>query len=292
MAHVELETVTVDVADRIATITINRPEKLNTYTLQMMGDLIRAFDLTDADDSVGAVIVTGAGRTFCSGLDLSAGEATFDYAEHPQRRDLSEAERIRDVGGILTLRIFDSAKPVIAACNGAAVGIGVTMQLAMDVRLASTQARYGFVFARRGIVVEGCASYFLPRIVGVSTALEWCYSGRVFAADEALERGLVRSVLAPEELIPAAQALAHSFIDDTAPVSLALTRQAMWRMLGADHPMEAHKIESRAISERSRRPEVREGIRAFLEKRSATFADTVSADMPSFYPWWTDRPFE
>jgi len=291
-ARTEFETVTVDVEDRIATITINRPEKLNTYTIQMMEDLIRAFDLTDAEDDVGAVIVTGAGRNFCSGLDLSDGEETFDYAKRPERRSLSELERIRDLGGILTLRIFDSVKPVIAACNGAAIGIGVTMQLAMDIRLGSTQARYGFVFARRGIVVEGCASYFLPRIVGVSTALEWCYSGRLIPAEEALARGMVRSLYEPDELLPAARALAHTLIDDTAPVSLAITRQAIWRMLGADHPMEAHKIESRAISERSRTTEVRDGIRAFLEKRPAKFPDKVSSDMPGFYPWWEDRPFE
>jgi enoyl-CoA hydratase/carnithine racemase len=292
MAQIRLETVTIDVEDRIATITINRPEKFNTYSIQMMNDLIHAFDVTDGDDEVGAVIVTGAGRSFCSGLDLSDGPEVFDYSIRPERRDLGEAEKIRDIGGILSLHIFESEKPVIGACNGAAVGIGATMQLAMDARLASIHAKYGFVFTRRGIVVEGCCSWFLPRIVGVATALDWCYSGRVFAAEEALERGMVRSIHAPEELLPAARALARTFIDEVAPVSVAITRQAIWRMLGADHPMEAHKIESHAFSERSRRPEVRDGVRAFLEKRPAKFTDTVSSDMPSFYPWWTDRSFE
>jgi enoyl-CoA hydratase/carnithine racemase len=290
--HTDFETAFVDIDDGIATITINRPDRLNTYTFQMMADLVAAFDLTDADDRVGAVIVTGAGKSFCGGLDLSeAGVDSFEYSRRPERRDLDALESIRDCGGILSLRIFESLKPVIAACNGAAVGIGSTMQLPMDFRLASKHAKYGFVFARRGIVVEGCSSYFLPRVVGVATALDWCYSGRVFGAQEALERGLVQSIHEPEDLLPAARAIAREIIDNTAPVSIALTRQAIWRMLGADHPMEAHKIESRAIHERGRSQEVKEGIRAFLEKRPAVYPDTVSSDMPSFFPWWQDRPF-
>jgi enoyl-CoA hydratase/carnithine racemase len=291
-ARTEFETVFVEVEDRIATITINRPDKLNTYNFQMMADLVSAFDLTDADDAVGAVIVTGAGKSFCGGLDLSEyGVDSFEYSKRPERRELDELERIRDCGGILSLRIFDSLKPVIAACNGAAVGIGSTMQLPMDFRLASKHAKYGFVFARRGIVVEGCSSYFLPRIVGVPTALDWCYSGRVFGAQEALERGLVQSIHEPEDLLPASRAIAREIIDNTAPVSIAITRQAIWRMLGADHPMEAHKLESRALHERGQTREVKDGIQAFLEKRDAVFPDTVSKDMPSFFPWWEERPF-
>jgi enoyl-CoA hydratase/carnithine racemase len=290
-----LETLTLDVADKVAVITLNRPEKLNAFTGQMMLDLIAAFDATDADDAVGAVIVTGAGRAFCAGADLSAGAKTFDYdarSDRPERGDKESLDYLRDGGGRVTLRIFESLKPVIAAVNGPAVGIGATMQLAMDVRMASTAARYGFVFARRGIVPEAASSWFLPRLVGISTALEWCYSGRVFGADEAKERGLVRSLHAPEELLPAAHALAREIVDNTAPVSVSLTRQMMWRMLGADHPMEAHKIDSRAIFARGATDDAREGVMSFLEKRQPQYPNKVSADMPDFFPWWGDRPFK
>ena len=191
----------------------------------------------------------------------------------------------------MTLRIFDSLKPVIAAINGPAVGIGATMLLPMDIRLASTAARSGFVFSRRGITPEAASSWFLPRLVGSSTALEWCYSGRIFDAPEALERGLVRSLHAPDELLAAARALAHELTAHSAPVSIALTRQMMWKMFGADHPMEAHKIDSRSIQTRGASADSREGVGAFLEKRAAVFPDTVSANLPDFYPWWDDRPF-
>jgi enoyl-CoA hydratase/carnithine racemase len=267
---------------------------MNAFTGQMMLDLIAAFDATDADDSVGAVIVTGAGRAFCAGADLSAGAATFDYDKRLERepeRAVTEEERLRDGGGRVTLRIFESLKPVIAAVNGAAVGVGATMQLPMDIRLASTEAKFGFVFARRGIVPEAASSWFLPRVVGVSTALEWCYSGRVFSAAEAKERGLVRSLHAPDELLPAARALAREIVDNTAPVSVALTRQMLWRMLGADHPMEAHRIDSRAVYARGQSADAREGVMSFLEKRAPAYPCTVSADMPDFYPWWPERPF-
>jgi enoyl-CoA hydratase/carnithine racemase len=288
------ETIRLDVDDGIATITLNRPDRMNAFTGQMMIDLIAAFDITDANDDVRAVIVTGEGRAFCAGADLSAGAATFDYdnrADRPDRQGGFE-ERLRDGGGRLTLRIFDSLKPVIAAVNGAAVGVGATMQLAMDIRVASTAARFGFVFARRGIVPEACSSWFLPRIVGVSRALEWCYSGRVFDSAEALAGGLVRSLHDPEDLLPAAQAIAREIADNTAPVSVALTRQMMWRMLGADHPMEAHKVDSRAVHARGQGADAREGIISFLEKRSPVYPQKVSADMPDFYPWWGERPFE
>jgi enoyl-CoA hydratase/carnithine racemase len=295
MPNATFETLTLEVADKVAVITLNRPDKMNAFTGQMMSDMIAAFDQTDADDSVGAVIVTGAGKAFCAGADLSAGAKTFDYEareDRPERGDKGSLEYLRDGGGRMTLRIFESLKPVIAAVNGAAVGVGVTMQLPMDIRIASTSAKFGFVFARRGIVPEACSSWFLPRLVGVSQALEWCYSGRVFGAEEALAGGLVRSLHAPEDLLPAAHAIAREIVDNTAPVSVALTRQMMWRMLGADHPMEAHKIDSRAIFSRGKQADAKEGVMSFLEKRTPSYPNTVSADMPDFFPWWKDRPFE
>ena len=287
------ETILLDVADGIATITLNRPDKLNAFTGQMMNDMIAAFDATDADDSVRVVIVTGAGRGFCAGADLSAGGGTFNQSRALDRA--SEVERanavVRDGGGRLTLRIFDSLKPVIAAVNGPAVGVGVTMQLAMDFRMASTAGRFGFVFARRGITPEACSSYFLPRLVGLQTALEWCYTGRVFTADEAKEKGLVRSVHAPEDLLPAARALAREIADNTAPVSVALTRQLLWRMLGAEHPMIAHRADSRGIQARGVSAATREGVEAFLEKRPPRFPDTVSGDLPDLWPQWSAPDF-
>jgi len=293
MAIRPYETLLYDIRDGIATLTLDRPERMNAFTARMMLDLIAAFDATDGDDAVKAVIVTGSGRAFCAGADLGPGGSTFDYvARGDEARDEARVGEVyRDGGGRVTLRIFDTLKPVIAAVNGAAVGIGATMLLPMDIRMSSHQGRFGFVFARRGITTEAASSWFLPRLVGVSTALEWCYSGRVFSADEALQRGLVRSVHAPDELLPAARLLAREFIDNAAPVSIALTRQMMWKMLGADHPMEAHKIDSRAIQSRGTSADSREGIGAFLEKRPAVFPNTVSGDMPEFYPWWTEREF-
>ena len=291
----DFETCYLDVADGVAVLTLNRPDRMNAFTGQMMLDMIAAFDKTDADDDVKAVIVTGAGRAFCAGADLGAGAKTFDYEardDRPDRGAKEDLEYLRDGGGRLTLRIYESLKPVIGAINGAAVGIGVTMQLPMDIRIASTDAKFGFVFARRGIVPEACSSYFLPRLVGPSTALEWCFSGRVFPASEAKERGLVRSVHAPEDLLPAAHAIAREIVDNTAPVSVSLTRQMLWRMLGADHPMEAHKIDSRAIFARGKQADAREGVTSFLEKRTPTYPDKVSRDMPDFYPWFKERKFE
>lgn len=289
----EFETITLQRNDGIATITLNRPERMNAFTGQMMLDMIAAFDITDADDSVGAVIVTGAGRAFCAGADLSQGAKTFDYDNRTDRPDKVGGfeERLRDGGGRLTLRIFDSLKPVIGAINGAAVGVGATMQLPMDIRIASSTARFGFVFARRGIVPEACSSWFLPRVVGLSQALEWCYSGRVFDADEALKGGLVRSLHAPEDLLAVATGLAREIVDNTAPVSIALTRQMMWRMLGAAHPMEAHKIDSRAVYARGQGPDAREGVMSFLEKRVPVYPQKVSEDMPEFFPWWEEQSF-
>jgi enoyl-CoA hydratase/carnithine racemase len=294
MTERSFETLLYAVEDGLATITLNRPEKMNAFTTRMRDDLIAAFDATDADDAVRAVIVTGAGKAFCAGADLSAGGKTFDYAE--RRDEAREAARVGDVyrdgGGMVTLRIFRSLKPVIGAINGAAVGIGVTMQLAMDIRMASSAARFGFVFARRGITPEAASSWFLPRLVGIQTALEWCYTGRVFDAQEAHRERLVRSVHAPDELLPAARALAREIADNTAPVAVTLARQMLWRMAGADDPMRAHRIDSRAIQSRGRSADVREGVGAFLEKRPAAFPDRVSADLPDFFPWWDELPFE
>ncbi|HEX4743006.1 MAG TPA: crotonase/enoyl-CoA hydratase family protein [Caulobacteraceae bacterium] len=294
MAAPTFETLLYSVDEGIATITLNRPDRLNAFTTRMMAELIGAFDATDADDEVKAVIVTGAGRGFCAGADLASGGATFDFArsEDPLRMEARVNGVQRDGGGRVSLRIFDSLKPVIAAVNGPAVGVGVTMQLPMDIRLASTNARFGFVFARRGITPEAASSWFLPRLVGVQTALEWCYTGRVFSAQEAHEKGLVRSLHEPEDLLPAARALAREIIDNTAPVSVALTRQLIWRMAGADHPMEAHKADSRAIQARGAADDAKEGVNAFLEKRAASYPNRVSTDLPAIWPHWKTRTFE
>ncbi|WP_296595422.1 crotonase/enoyl-CoA hydratase family protein [Phenylobacterium sp.] len=287
------ETLLYAVEDGIATITLNRPDKLNAFNTTMMKELIAAFDETDADDNVKAVIITGAGRAFCAGADLSAGGATFDYDKRGGADQAARQEQgvHRDGGGLVTLRIFESLKPVISACNGAAVGVGVTMQLAMDFRLASADARYGFVFARRGINPEACSSWFLPHLVGIQTALEWCYTGRIFPAQEGLDKGLVRSIHAPDDLLPAARALAREIIDNTAPVSVAITRQLIWRMAGAAHPMEAHKADSRAIEARGRSGDAKEGVTSFLEKRPPNYPDKVSKDLPDIWPHWKAPTF-
>jgi enoyl-CoA hydratase/carnithine racemase len=288
------ETLLYDVQDGIATITLNRPEKLNAFNAPMMSELIRVFDVTDADDAVGAVIVTGAGRAFCAGADLSGGGSTFDRTQ-PQALEREEGkvgDVYRDGGGRVTLRMYESLKPIIAAVNGPAVGIGVTMQLAMDIRMASTAARFGFVFARRGITPEAASSWFLPKLVGLQTALEWCFTGRVFPAQEAYDRGLVRSLHAPDDLLPAARALAREIVDNTAPVSVALTRQMLWRMAGADQPMEAHKADSRAIQIRGAQGDAKEGVSAFLEKRAPHYPNTVSADLPDIWSEWRAKPFQ
>ncbi|MGH7896142.1 MAG: crotonase/enoyl-CoA hydratase family protein, partial [Candidatus Binatia bacterium] len=257
-----------DVADGICTITLHRPEKLNAFTVTMMKELLAAFDRTDADDAVRAVIVTGAGRAFCAGADVSGGGQTFDY-EHQGARDIAE---FRDGGGLVSLRIFESKKPVIAAFNGPAVGVGCTMTLPMDIRIASTTARFGFVFARRGIVPEAASSWFLPRIVGISQAAEWCYTGRVFPAEEALAGRLVSRVVTPEALLETARSIAREIADNTSAVSVALARQLLWRMLGADHPMEAHKVDSKCIYAMGRSADAYEGVQSFLQKRPARFA--------------------
>ncbi len=279
-------------ADGIATITLNRPDKMNAYTRTMGEEIIAAMDDIDADDSVRAVVFTGSGdRAFCAGADLTPENGGQVFSDPTEVADLSDP-KVRDGGGLLTLRLFESKKPLISACNGVAVGVGATMQLAMDIRLASTTARYGFVFARRGIVPEAASSWFLPRIVGISQALEWCYTGRIFDAEEAKAGGLVRSVHAPQDLLHAATSLAREIADNTSAISVAMTRAMMWRLASADHPMEAHKIDSRAIYRLSRGSDAKEGIASFLEKRRAMYPGKVSADMPDFYPWWDARPYE
>ncbi len=278
-----------DVADHIATITLNRPDRLNAFTNNMMREIISAFDITDADDDVRAVIVTGAGRGFCAGADLGGGGDTFAGGGSDEQTSIGIP---RDGGGKVSLRIFDSKKPVIGAINGAAVGVGVTMTLPMDIRIASDQAKFGFVFARRGIVPEACSSWFLPRIVGISQAAEWCYSGRVFPAQEALDGGLVRSVHSGDELLAVARSIAADIAENAAPVSVALTRQMLWRMLGAEHPMVAHRVDSRGIKARGSSADAREGVESFLEKRPAAYSNSVSGELPDIFAGWEDPEFE
>ena len=284
----EFQDITYDVSDGIATITLHRPDKMNAFTGRMMHEIISALDQTDADDNVKVVIFTGAGRAYCAGADLSSGGETFAKGGS----DVQTKQGVpRDGGGLVSLRIFNSLKPVIGAINGAAVGVGVTMTLPMDIRLASDTAKFGFVFAKRGIVPEACSSYFLPRLVGIQQATEWVYTGRVFTANEALSGGLIRSVHAADDLLPAARALAAEIAENTAPVSIALSRQMMWRMLGASHPMEAHRVDSRGIMERGKSADSKEGVMSFLEKRAAVYPDRVSDGLPEIFPNWEDPEF-
>lgn len=285
----EFQDINYDVSDGVATITLHRPDKMNAFTGRMMHEIISALDHTDADDSVKAVIFTGAGRAYCAGADLSSGGETFAKGGS----DVQTKQGVpRDGGGLVSLRIFNSLKPVIGAINGAAVGVGVTMTLPMDIRLASDTAKFGFVFAKRGIVPEACSSYFLPRLVGIQQATEWVYTGRVFGADEALAGGLIRSVHSTDDLLPAAQQLAREIADNTAPVSIAMSRQMMWRMLGASHPMEAHRADSRGIMERGKSADSKEGVMSFLEKRDAVYPDRVSDGLPNIFPFWEEPEFK
>lgn len=286
------EVILTDVRNHILTITLNRPDHLNSINLQMFLELMDVFDKVNQDDEVRCIIITGAGKAFCAGADLSGGGNTFKHeSDTNDEIDFSDP-KFRDGGGILTLKMFDCLKPIICAINGPAVGIGITLTLAADIRMAAENAKMGFVFARRGIVAECCSSWFLPRIVNISHALDWTMSGRIFDAKEAYDSGLVSSLHSADELINAAREKAHQFIDNTSSISVALTRQMMWRMLGADHPMEAHKIDSRGLFSMGRSQEAQEGINSFLEKRSPKFPGKVSKDMPSFFPWWKDREYE
>ncbi|MBM4445863.1 MAG: enoyl-CoA hydratase [Chloroflexi bacterium] len=284
----EYSQIKCEVCDRIMTITLNRPERLNAFTPTMCQELVDAFGRADADDDVRVVIVTGAGRAFCAGADLDPKSRVFEGHSAGGRGDF---EVYRDLAGLVTLPLYDLKKPVIAAINGPAVGVGITMTLPMDIRLASENARIGFVFTRRGIVAEGASTWFLPRIVGMSKAAEWILSGRVFGAQEALAHRLVTEVLPPDTLIPRAREIALEIAQNTSAVSVAFCRQLLWKMLGADHPMETHKIDSKAIWWFVQQPDASEGIMSFLEKRPPNFTMKPSTDMPDFYPWWADRPF-
>jgi enoyl-CoA hydratase/carnithine racemase len=288
------EQITTELSDGIFTITLNRPERLNAWTATMGRELIEAFDTADADDDVRAIVMTGAGRGYCAGADLAAGGETFDYTARAQDASLLTpgADGVpRDNGGEFTLRIFASTKPVIGAINGPAVGVGATMTLPMDVRLAADDARMGFVFARRGIIPEACSSWFLPRVVGISRAMEWVSTGRVFSSQEGLDAGLLRSLHSADELLPAAHALATEIAENTAPVSVALARQLMWRMLGAEHPMIAHRADSRGMLARGQSADAIEGVTAFLEKRPAHFPDRVGDGLPDIFPDWIEPDF-
>ena len=276
------------VANGVCTVTLDRPERLNAVTSVMIDELIEALDQADADDAVRAVIVTGAGRAFCAGADLSGGGRTFDRAARGQGEAPGEH---RDGGGRVSLRVFDMKKPMIAAINGPAVGFGATVTLPMDIRIASSDARFGFVFARRGVVPEACSTWFLPRLVGIARAAEWVYTGRVFDAEEARAGGLISRVVAADALLPTARALALEIARHTSAVSVALARHMLWKMLGADHPMDAHRLDSQAMAFTGRSADAYEGVTAFLEKRPARFPLRPSVDMPPFFPWWTPRSF-
>jgi enoyl-CoA hydratase/carnithine racemase len=288
----DFEQIRYELDGRILTITLNRPDRMNAFTGRMCDELIAAFDRADADDDVKVVIVTGAGRAFCAGADLERGGATWGkHSEYLSKQDAAVERYVGDGGGRLTRRIYDFNKPVIAAINGPAVGVGLTMTLAMDIRLSVPNTKMGFVFAGRGILPEACSAWFLPRLVGVSQALEWCYSARVFKSEEALAAGLLRSLHEPDQLVPAARALSQEFIDNASAVSIAMVRHMMWRMLGASHPIDAHEVDTAGIAALGKSNDAREGISAFLEKRKPSFTDRVSQHMPSFFPWWKDRTF-
>ena len=280
-----MSTVLYDLADGILTLTLHRPDRLNAYNGEMHAELIAALRRADADDDVRAIVVTGSGRAFCAGADLGAAGDTF-------RRDGSaNVSTYRDGGGQLSLEVFRLRKPILAAINGAAVGVGATMTLPMDIRVASSAAKMGFVFTRRGMVPEACSSFFLPRVVGISRAAEWVLTGRVFPAQEALDAGLVSRVVPPEDLLPAVYAIAREIRDNAAPVSVALSRQMLWRQLSGSSPMHAHRIESWGIYHRGRSRDVVEGVESFLEKRPPRFPERVSADMPDYFPWWEEERF-
>ncbi len=287
----QFPTIITELEDRVLTATLNRPDRLNAFNQQMMHDMLALYDAVDQDDGVGAVIVTGAGRGFCAGADLSGGGGTFDSGAAKEGAD-SPKPAPRDGGGLVTLRIFACKKPVIAAINGPAVGVGITHTLPMDIRVASEKAKFGFVFARRGLVPEAAGSWFLPRVVGIAKSMEWVVTGRVFGPEEALAAGLVSEVLAEDRLLPRAREIAREIVENTSPISIALSRQMLWKMLGASHPMEAHRIDSKAIHFMGSGPDAREGVESFLQKRKPKFSSKVSEDLPDFFPWWEEPSYE
>ena len=282
------EHIRYEVADRVATVTLDRPDARNAMTYGMLEDLLEIFDAIDADDDVRVAVVTGTGRFFSAGTDISGDTAGFA----PGSPDFEPLRGTgRDVGGELAIRIFDCTKPVIAAINGTAVGIGVTLTLPMDVRIAADDARFGIPFVRRGIVPESCATWFLPRVVGITRAIDWAITGRIFPAAEAREAGLVSDLVPADQVLPRAYEIAAEIAEQTAPISVALTRQLMWKLLGAEHPMLANQLESKALVAVQRGPDTAEGIASFLEKRAPRFTQRPSRDLPDFYPWWDEHPF-
>ena len=283
-----LETVRTEVRENSLIIYLSREERMNAFTLTMQQEIVKVLDDAEEDDDIKAIIFTGDGKAYCAGADLSSGGDTFDNRKGREKTN----DVVRDSGGLLTLRLFKCKKPLIAAVNGAAVGIGATMLLPMDTRICSDQARFGFVFAKRGIVPEAASSWFLPRLIGINKALELCYTGKVISAEEAKEIRLVSEILNQDKLIDRALEIAKEFTAESSQISIALTRQMMWRMLGADDPMEAHKIDSRAVFELGQSREAIEGVNSFLEKRPPSFPGKVSKDMPSFFPWWDEKEFE
>ena len=283
-----LETVRTEVRENSLIIYLSREERMNAFTLTMQQEIVKVLDDAEEDDDIKAIIFTGDGKAYCAGADLSSGGDTFDNRKGREKTN----DVVRDSGGLLTLRLFKCKKPLIAAVNGAAVGIGATMLLPMDTRICSDQARFGFVFAKRGIVPEAASSWFLPRLIGINKALELCYTGKVISAEEAKEIRLVSEILNQDKLIERALEIAKEFTAESSQISIALTRQMMWRMLGADDPMEAHKIDSRAVFELGQSREAIEGVNSFLEKRPPSFPGKVSKDMPSFFPWWDEKEFE
>ena len=289
------ETVRYELADRVATIWLNRPDKLNAVNGTLVRELMAALEAADADDEVRAVIVTGAGRAFCAGADLSRGADSFKSPGAAPESEAGEADlgdkRNQELGGLLAMLLYNLRKPVIGAINGAAAGMGATMVLPMDIRICAEEAKFGFVFARRAMTLETGASFFLPRIVGISKALEWCLSGRMVFAAEALEHGLVNAVVPQDQLLAEARRIARDIADNAAPVSVALIRQMLWKGLGMSHPMEASRIESRGMYVRARDKDAKEGVMSFLEKRLPDFPDKVSRDMPDFYPWWEEPEY-
>ena len=282
------EQIETKIEDKALIISLSRPEKLNAFTDVMMREIIDAVNLAEENNNIRAIIFTGKGEKYCAGADLSTGEDSFNWTD--KKKEAKDI--VRDAGGVLTLRLFKSTKPIIGAINGDAVGIGATMLLPMDVRIASDNARFGFVFAKRGIVPEAASSWFLPRLIGIDNALKLCYSANVIDAKTAKEINLISEITSQENLISRALQISDEFTKETSSISIALTRQMLWRMMGADHPMEAHKIDSRAVYALGKSGEAVEGIKSFFEKRPPEFPGKITEDMPDFYPWWDEKIFE
>ena len=269
--------------DSVLILKLNRPEKLNAFNMQMLDDMLDAIDYANTNDNIKSLVITGSGRAFCAGADLSFGEKTFHKSFDTNEK--YDSEFMRDAGGILNLKIYNSLKPVIAACNGDAVGIGATMQLPADIRIASKNSRFGFVFAKRGIVPDGCASWFLPKIIGIPMALELCYSGKIINSTEAQRIGLVNYLVDDDDLIIKAIEISNMLCDSTAPISVAMTRHMLWSLSAEDNPENAHIIESKLINSRGASDDAKEGVMSFLEKRSANFKNKISSDLPNDFPW-------